>query len=60
MHDIIEYGKELGGEARPRDGMVMREAALEAVSEEQAEGLDRASDGGRVHEGMRANPHAKL
>lgn len=54
VHDIIAYGKELGGAERARDGVVMKEAPLEPMDEEEMLRMDQANEAGRNHEGMRA------
>jgi NAD(P)-dependent dehydrogenase (short-subunit alcohol dehydrogenase family) len=53
VHDIIVYGKELGGEERARDGLVMKEGALEPMDEEEMVAFDQANEAGRNHEGMK-------
>mmetsp|Transcript_112505 Transcript_112505/g.195234 ORF Transcript_112505/g.195234 Transcript_112505/m.195234 type:complete len:300 (-) Transcript_112505:67-966(-) len=55
VHDLIVYGRELGGKEKPREGIVMKESALDDMSEEEAADMDRESDTGREHEGMRAS-----
>eukprot|EP00930_Biecheleria_cincta_P084509 TRINITY_DN73973_c0_g1_i1.p1 TRINITY_DN73973_c0_g1~~TRINITY_DN73973_c0_g1_i1.p1 ORF type:complete len:299 (-),score=44.78 TRINITY_DN73973_c0_g1_i1:13-909(-) len=55
VHDLMTYGRELGGKEPPREGFVMKDAPLEAINEEKASELDKASDSGREHEGMRAS-----
>lgn len=53
VHDLIVYGREFGGGERPRDGVVLKEAPLDAPTEDEATRLDRANDPGRDHDGMR-------
>lgn len=52
VHDLIVYGKELGGEERARDGVVMKEAPLEAMSDAEMEKFNADNEAGRSHEGM--------
>jgi NAD(P)-dependent dehydrogenase (short-subunit alcohol dehydrogenase family) len=52
VHDIIVYGKELGGEERARDGLVMKSAALEPMEEDEMQKMNRVNEAGRNHEGM--------
>eukprot|EP00928_Gymnodinium_smaydae_P080221 TRINITY_DN63970_c0_g1_i1.p1 TRINITY_DN63970_c0_g1~~TRINITY_DN63970_c0_g1_i1.p1 ORF type:complete len:299 (-),score=32.83 TRINITY_DN63970_c0_g1_i1:197-1093(-) len=55
VHDILVYGRELGGSAPTRDGVVMKDAPLEALSKEDMAKLDGASLPGREHDGMRTS-----
>lgn len=55
VHDLLVYGKELGGTAPTRDGMIMKEAPLEALTTEEMTKLDEVSAPGRDHEGMRTS-----
>eukprot|EP01052_Picozoa_sp_SAG31_P056322 SAG31_NODE_16060_length_725_cov_0.664537_1_plen_97_part_00 len=59
VHDIVEYGREFGGEARPRDGVILRRALLETLSDAEAVQLDAANEAGRSHEGMRTGITAR-
>merc|ERR1712039_812221 len=54
VHDILEYGRELGGKARPREGLVLKEETLEAISTEDFERINKENESGRRHEGMKA------
>ena len=54
VHDLIAYGKELGGPEKARNGTVLKEQALEAVSDDEISALDKENEAGRLHEGMRA------
>lgn len=51
VHDLVVYGRELGGAERPREGIVLKEAPLEPVSAEEAAQLNEVSDSGRDHAG---------
>jgi len=52
VHDLLAYGRELGGQLPPREGVVMKEAPLEALTQEERAELDEVSDAGRKHAGM--------
>lgn len=54
MHDLLSYGKELGGAEAPRNGLVMKEAALEAVSDSELQRLNEFNEAGRINEAMLA------
>lgn len=52
VHDILSYGRELGGTGPTRAGLVMKEAPLDAMSADEGEQLNAASLPGRQHSGM--------
>ena len=54
VHDLLDYGRELGGEARARDGILVKESPLEPLSQAEAQQLDEGNLAGRSHEGMDA------
>lgn len=60
VHDLVVYGRELGGKETPREGTLMKEAPLPAVTAEESSQLDAANAAGRAHEGMQAPSRAKL
>lgn len=52
VHDLMVYGRELGGMEPAREGFVMKEAPLETIDAQKAAELDKASNLGREHKGM--------
>lgn len=52
VHDLLSYGRELGGKAAARDGIILKEAPLEAVSDTEAAELDKRNESGRDVAGM--------
>lgn len=52
VHDLLAYGRELGGHAPTRDGLVMKEGPLDALSGDEVDKLNAASLPGRQHKGL--------